>query len=1288
VTEGAQGHETGSETTSGTIAFTDADLTNVHLVSAAFKSTDYALGQLGSLTAVKTTDTTGSGSGGLLTWTFTATDAALSQLAQGQIVHETYTVTLDDQNGGVVTRDVTVTITGTDEAPVITSTTQTGAVTEDTNVDNSGNLNAGGTITFTDVDLTDKHTVTFTAGGNNYLGTFTPTLTHDATGGSTGTVGWTFSVSDHAVDFLAAGQTLTQTYTVKVADNNGGFTTQDVTITITGTNEAPVVTSASAAVSEEGLPNGVPDTLPAGLDTTNSTTASGAITATDVDTGDVLTMTLGTPTTPLTSGGVAITWTLQDTNHTLVGKAGATTIITATITDAGAYNVTLSGPIDHPVANQEDDKTLAIPVNVSDGHVTTSTTLSVSIEDDSPKAQPVEVSVDTTDSQTNVMLIIDVSGSMDSSSGVSGFATRLDAAKAAIDDLLDKYDSRGDVRVQIVKFSTGASQVGTDWVSVADAKRAIDDLSAGGNTNYSAALTTAMNIFGDQGKLSGPGTQNVSYFLSDGEPTSGEGIGSTQQHTWEQSFLTTNNIISFALGISNSPTTTALQPIAFDPAPGTQLADTPIIVTDLGQLANTLVFTIPPVTGSVLTSVAGATSNSFGADGGHVQSITVDGVTYTFNPTTNSITTGGGAGSFTYNAGTKTLTVDTDTGASGGELAMVMTTGAFTFQPPTNFSSESVRFVLVDGDGDTASSTLELTANTLPAGVAGSPINLGLTDPADHAGPVTVTIAGVPSGWALSEGAHNADGNWTIQASNASTLSITSPDNYAGAMVLQVTMSWTNTDGSSGFARATDNVEVFAQGTPIFAWSGDDHLTGSSGKDLFVFSQPIGDDTIYRFDASGDRIDLIGYAGFANFDDVQRHLGQDSAGNAVISLADGQSITLSGVPVSSVSASNFVFDHTPTLSNAGTMTIDDGATLPLSGIIDNTGTIALDSTGNDTHLELIQHGITLQGGGQLILSDSGENFISGTVQSVNLTNADNTISGAGQLGAGQMTLVNDGTIVATGSHPLVIDTGANVVISVGTLEATGTGGLIVNSDVANSGLIWADGGNITINGAVTGSGSAMINGTATLEFGAASSNDVTFAANAAGTLTLDHSLMQPFSAVISGLGADDTIDLKDFAFTNGNMTVSTSLLENGNTMLVVSNTSTQQSVTLTLAGDYTHSAWHFAQGSSGTGTAFSNLPATDTARAASTTAWTGTSASDPFVFAANFGHETITNFRPDTDVIEIDHTVFADVQALLAGAHDDGHGNAVITADPHDNITVKNVTVAQLVQHHGDFHFT
>ena len=62
-----------------------------------------------------------------------------------------------------------------------------------------------------------------------------------------------------------------------------------------------------------------------------------------------------------------------------------------------------------------------------------------------------------------------------------------------------------------------------------------------------------------------------------------------------------------------------------------------------------------------------------------------------------------------------------------------------------------------------------------------------------------------------------------------------------------------------------------------------------------------------------------------------------------------------------------------------------------------------------------------------MLSDSAQNIISGTVPGVTFTNVDNTISGAGQLGDWQTTLVNDGTIIATGTHALVIDTGPNVV---------------------------------------------------------------------------------------------------------------------------------------------------------------------------------------------------------------------------------------------------------------------
>lgn len=98
-------------------------------------------------------------------------------------------------------------------------------------------------------------------------------------------------------------------------------------------------------------------------------------------------------------------------------------------------------------------------------------------------------------------------------------------------------------------------------------------------------------------------------------------------------------------------------------------------------------------------------------------------------------------------------------------------------------------------------------------------------------------------------------------------------------------------------------------------------------------------------------------------------------------------------------------------------------------------------------------------------------------------------------------------------------------------------------------------------------------------------------------------------------------------------------------------------------------------------------PGVTTSTASASPAATATNG-DTFVFAANFGNATVSNFHPATDVIEIDHSVFANFQALLTATHDDGHGNAVITADPHDTITIKNVTVAQLVQYHDNFHFT
>jgi hypothetical protein len=485
-----------------------------------------------------------------------------------------------------------------------------------------------------------------------------------------------------------------------------------------------------------------------------------------------------------------------------------------------------------------------------------------------------------------------------------------------------------------------------------------------------------------------------------------------------------------------------------------------------------------------------------------------------------------GTDSDTGGSGVATVFVsDTTSGVSGNAT---LGSGTWSYSNGNNVSNkDNLTITATDVAGNQTT-----ISDTAPAGVSGTPINLGLTDySADHVGATTVTLAGIPSGWTLSEGTTNSDGTWTVVTNDVASLSVTSLANYTGALVLNVSETWTNADGTTGSAIVADNVEAYAAGSPIFALSGDDTLTASSGHDLLVFSQPIGHDTVYNFDVAADQIDLVGYAGFTSFADVQAHTADDVAGNAVITLGDGQTITLHGVDAGSLTDSDFVFDQTPVTENAGTMTIGDGAILPLSGIIDNTGTIALNSTGSETDLQLIEHGITLEGGGQVILSDSAENVITGTVSDVTLTNVDNTISGAGHLGDGVMILINQGTIIATGTNALEINTGTNTVSNSGTLEATGSGGLIIDSNVDNSGLLWAHGANITLNGSVTGSGSALMDGVATVEFGAASTANVALDAAATGTIVLHDSF--DFSGVVSGFNGDDHLDLLNLAFGAG-----------------------------------------------------------------------------------------------------------------------------------------------------------
>ncbi len=229
----------GNLTDSGTIGFTDVDLSDLHTVSKV-NASEGALGTLDVSVSTGTDDTTGLG--GVVTWNYSVAAAAVEYIAAGETKTETFTFNLLDGNGGSVERTVSVTITGTNDVPVVEATDVTGAVTE--LVTPEGNLTDSGTIAFTDVDLSDVHTVSEVSASEGALGTLDVSVSTgtDDTTGLGGIVTWNYSVAAAAVEYIAAGETKTETFTFNLLDDNGGSVERTVSVTIAGTNDKPILT--------------------------------------------------------------------------------------------------------------------------------------------------------------------------------------------------------------------------------------------------------------------------------------------------------------------------------------------------------------------------------------------------------------------------------------------------------------------------------------------------------------------------------------------------------------------------------------------------------------------------------------------------------------------------------------------------------------------------------------------------------------------------------------------------------------------------------------------------------------------------------------------------------------------------------------------------------------------------------------------------------------------------------------------------------------------------------------
>jgi VCBS repeat-containing protein len=317
-------------------------------------------------------------SAGMINTTFSATDLAFDYLAAGEHLNITYVVQLDDHAGGVSTQNVQVTVVGTNDKPFYLSGPESAHLIEGQNVDSSGNLHATGDLLFTDVDLHDTHTVATTvtaarSGGGSIpltnaqlLAAFSTALTPDSTGHLLGDVDWHFALNNNASSFLAAGETLTLTYHVAVTDPSLASDSQDVTITILGTNHPVAITSGpeSASVSE------LADTTGSVAVDTTTTVPAGTLNFTDADTGDTHTV---TTTLTSTSGPAVPAATQAD-----LAAALSTTLHDSTGTGTGSvdWNFNIA---DHDLDFLAEGQQLTVNYNVKVSDASTNANQTVSV---------------------------------------------------------------------------------------------------------------------------------------------------------------------------------------------------------------------------------------------------------------------------------------------------------------------------------------------------------------------------------------------------------------------------------------------------------------------------------------------------------------------------------------------------------------------------------------------------------------------------------------------------------------------------------------------------------------------------------------------------------------------------------------------------------------------------------------------------------------------------------------------------------------------------------------------
>lgn len=237
--------------TTGTISFSDTDISDAHLLSVVKigqSGPGKFAGAIGDFSASIASDSTGIGAG-QVSWQYTAPESVLSKLKANSTYTETYLLTLDDGMGGTAQRSVSVSVHSAAGGVSLPTLQMVGLVQQ--SPDPTSSQTRSGQIFFTDADPIDVHTLSLSTPSGTTHGTLEATLVHDTANGGQGEIDWTYSLTGLDTYGMRFGQNAIDSFGLSLTDQRGGSASTVLNLTVQGTTPtaAPTIQNATQSMN-------------------------------------------------------------------------------------------------------------------------------------------------------------------------------------------------------------------------------------------------------------------------------------------------------------------------------------------------------------------------------------------------------------------------------------------------------------------------------------------------------------------------------------------------------------------------------------------------------------------------------------------------------------------------------------------------------------------------------------------------------------------------------------------------------------------------------------------------------------------------------------------------------------------------------------------------------------------------------------------------------------------------------------------------------------------------------